>query len=156
MAWTPTWKASCSGQLRLSSLTLPHPMVRVVLAEQLYRAWAIMTNHPTTAPDRRPGSAPFFTRSRMSHTADTDASPARLYLASASPRRRELLTQIGLAHKVLLVPAPRAKTNPNTKVKAPPTTSSAPPVTRRCAAATGCTTTHCPNCRYWPPTPLSF
>ena len=39
-------KASCSGQLRLSSLTLPHPMVRVVLAEQLYRAWAIMTNHP--------------------------------------------------------------------------------------------------------------
>jgi 23S rRNA (pseudouridine1915-N3)-methyltransferase len=32
--------------VRLSSLTLPHPMVRVVLAEQLYRAWAIMTNHP--------------------------------------------------------------------------------------------------------------
>lgn len=31
---------------RLSSLTLPHPFVRVVLAEQLYRAWAIMTNHP--------------------------------------------------------------------------------------------------------------
>ena len=39
-------KASCSGMLRLSSLTLPHPMVRVILAEQLYRAWAIMTNHP--------------------------------------------------------------------------------------------------------------
>ncbi len=32
--------------IKLSSLTLPHPMVRVVLAEQLYRAWAIMTNHP--------------------------------------------------------------------------------------------------------------
>ena len=31
---------------RLSSMTLPHPLVRVVLAEQLYRAWAIMTNHP--------------------------------------------------------------------------------------------------------------
>ena len=39
-------KASCDGMLRLSSLTLPHPMVRVLLAEQLYRAWAIMTNHP--------------------------------------------------------------------------------------------------------------
>jgi len=25
---------------------LPHPMVRVVLAEQLYRAWAILANHP--------------------------------------------------------------------------------------------------------------
>ncbi|HBL65718.1 MAG TPA: septum formation inhibitor Maf [Achromobacter sp.] len=48
----------------------------------------------------------------MSHTADTDASPARLYLASASPRRRELLTQIGLAHKVLLVPAPPGEDEP--------------------------------------------
>lgn len=41
-----TLKQSCHGKLRLSSLTLPHPMVRVVLAEQLYRAWAIMTGHP--------------------------------------------------------------------------------------------------------------
>lgn len=32
--------------LRLSSLTLPHGMVRVVLAEQLYRAWSITQNHP--------------------------------------------------------------------------------------------------------------
>lgn len=39
-------KTSCDGMLRLSSLTLPHPMVRVLLAEQLYRAWAIMTHHP--------------------------------------------------------------------------------------------------------------
>ena len=39
-------KASCDGLIRLSSLTLPHPMVRVLLAEQLYRAWAIMTGHP--------------------------------------------------------------------------------------------------------------
>ncbi|OZI33902.1 23S rRNA (pseudouridine(1915)-N(3))-methyltransferase RlmH [Bordetella genomosp. 10] len=39
-------KTSCASQIRLSSLTLPHPMVRVVLAEQLYRAWAILSNHP--------------------------------------------------------------------------------------------------------------
>lgn len=30
----------------LGKLTLPHPLVRVVLAEQLYRAWAITQNHP--------------------------------------------------------------------------------------------------------------
>jgi len=39
-------KKSSEERLRLSSLTLPHPMVRIVLAEQLYRAWAIMTQHP--------------------------------------------------------------------------------------------------------------
>lgn len=33
-------------KLRLSSLTLPHPMVRVLLVEQLYRAWSITVNHP--------------------------------------------------------------------------------------------------------------
>ncbi|HEY7985806.1 MAG TPA: 23S rRNA (pseudouridine(1915)-N(3))-methyltransferase RlmH [Methylophilaceae bacterium] len=30
----------------LSPLTLPHAMVRVVLAEQLYRAWSVLNNHP--------------------------------------------------------------------------------------------------------------
>ncbi len=30
----------------LSALTLPHALVRVVLAEQLYRGWSLITNHP--------------------------------------------------------------------------------------------------------------
>ncbi len=30
----------------LSAMTLPHPLVRVVFAEQLYRAWTILANHP--------------------------------------------------------------------------------------------------------------
>ncbi len=30
----------------LSALTLPHPLVRIVVIEQLYRAWTILQNHP--------------------------------------------------------------------------------------------------------------
>lgn len=30
----------------LSALTMPHPLVRVVLAEAIYRAWSVTVNHP--------------------------------------------------------------------------------------------------------------
>lgn len=40
------FKSKADLLVRLSSLTLPHGMVRVVLAEQLYRAWSITQNHP--------------------------------------------------------------------------------------------------------------
>ena len=39
-------KNKADDLIALSSLTLPHAMVRVLLAEQLYRAWTITQNHP--------------------------------------------------------------------------------------------------------------
>ena len=39
-------KRRCTKMIRLSSMTLPHGMARVLLAEQLYRAWSLATNHP--------------------------------------------------------------------------------------------------------------
>ena len=39
-------KAEAQMRIRLSSMTLPHGLARVVLAEQLYRAWSITQNHP--------------------------------------------------------------------------------------------------------------
>ncbi len=42
----PEIKQSAKKTLALSGCTLPHGMVRVMLAEQLYRAWSLMNNHP--------------------------------------------------------------------------------------------------------------
>jgi 23S rRNA (pseudouridine1915-N3)-methyltransferase len=42
----PAFRASAHERIRLSDLTLPHAMVRVLLAEQLYRAWSINAGHP--------------------------------------------------------------------------------------------------------------
>ena len=42
----PTLKGEAREKLRLSSLTLPHAMVRVLLAEALYRAWSLLKGHP--------------------------------------------------------------------------------------------------------------
>ena len=39
-------KKSAAMQLRLSAMTLPHGLARVLLAEQLYRAVTILTGHP--------------------------------------------------------------------------------------------------------------
>ena len=38
--------AAASSKWSLSKLTFPHPLVRVILSEQLYRAWSLMRNHP--------------------------------------------------------------------------------------------------------------
>jgi 23S rRNA (pseudouridine1915-N3)-methyltransferase len=42
--------ASCleraDARWSLSALTLPHGLVRIIVAEQLYRAWSLLGNHP--------------------------------------------------------------------------------------------------------------
>ena len=38
--------ARANQRWSLSNLTLPHPLVRIVMAEQVYRAWTILQNHP--------------------------------------------------------------------------------------------------------------
>ena len=42
----PRCLAMAERKWSLSKLTLPHPLVRVVLAEQLYRAWTVLQGHP--------------------------------------------------------------------------------------------------------------
>lgn len=39
-------KAKANKKWALSALTLPHPLVRVMVAEQIYRAWSVVNNHP--------------------------------------------------------------------------------------------------------------
>ena len=43
---SPACKAAAEQSWSLSALTLPHPLVRVLVAESLYRAWSITANHP--------------------------------------------------------------------------------------------------------------
>ena len=42
----PNLKRTAHKTFALSHLTLPHAMVRVVLAEQLYRAVSVLQGHP--------------------------------------------------------------------------------------------------------------
>lgn len=42
----PQLRSEAHQTIRLSSLTLPHALVRVLLAEQLYRAWSVNAQHP--------------------------------------------------------------------------------------------------------------
>lgn len=40
------WRARAELLVSLSRLTLPHELARAVLAEQIYRAWTMLTGHP--------------------------------------------------------------------------------------------------------------
>lgn len=42
----PALSARANVAWSLSPLTLPHPLVRIMLTEQLYRAWTLLVGHP--------------------------------------------------------------------------------------------------------------
>lgn len=42
----PQLKQTADESIRLSDMTLPHALARVLLLEQLYRAWSLHNNHP--------------------------------------------------------------------------------------------------------------
>lgn len=43
---SPACLDACHRRWSLSAMTLPHPIVRAVIAEQIFRAWSILNNHP--------------------------------------------------------------------------------------------------------------
>ena len=42
----PECIAASEQKWSLSNLTLPHPLVRIIVAESLYRGWSLNNNHP--------------------------------------------------------------------------------------------------------------